>query len=283
MRRRVFGRGGEGGLGADGERGAVIQPGRVPRTSGRASQCSRSRSFMSSRNPRCAHRVVEGRRGSLDHLARGALACGAATPRVEEVVSKRFGDSKTGAATDHRVGILRVEAWVDGVAHPMSGGTPAHSRLAAQMIGEPSRVIGDGPGGVHSSDQKVRPRKIRFASYPDVVVVCGEVETHAGDPNAVLNPTVLVEVLSDSTEDWDRGGKFVRYRKLTTLRDYVLVSQQERNIEVRSRRDDGVWEMREAGEGETIPLASFAEPLSVDHVYRGVTLTTAPTGEHGAA
>jgi Uma2 family endonuclease len=174
---------------------------------------------------------------------------------------------------------LRHE-WFDGVAYAMAGGSPAHSRLAAQMIVELARVIGDGPCGIHTSDQKVRSRKMRFATYPDVVVVRGEVETHPDDPNAVLNPTVLVEVLSDSTEDWDRGGKFVRYRKLVSLRDYVLVSQRERRIEVHSRRADGVWEMREVVEGETVPLASFAEALVVDRIYRGVTLAHAPTGEH---
>ncbi len=147
------------------------------------------------------------------------------------------------------------------------------------MIGELLRITGDGPCGVHTSDQKVRPHEGRFASYPDVAVVCGDVQTHPDDPNAILNPTVLVEVLSDSTEDWDRGGKFARYRKLPTLRDYVLVSQHERRVEVFSRRDDGVWELREAGEGERVPLASFAEPVEVDRVYRGVTLTPTPTGE----
>ncbi len=169
--------------------------------------------------------------------------------------------------------------WVDGVAYAMAGGTPAHSRLAAQVIGELLRVVGDGPCGVHTSDQKVRARSIRFASYPDVAVVCGEVETHPDDPSAILNPTVLVEVLSDSTEDWDRGGKFVRYRKLESLRDYILVSQHERRVEVHSRRDDGVWEMREAVEGEVVPLASFPVPLQVDRIYRGVTLTPASSSE----
>jgi len=172
--------------------------------------------------------------------------------------------------------------WVDGVAYAMAGGTPAHALLASRMIVELARILGDGPCNAYTADLKVRPRKIRFASYPDVAVVGGEVETHPDDPNAILNPTLLVEVLSDSTEDWDRGGKFVRYRKLATLRDYVLVSQHERRIEVHSRRADGVWEMREAGEGETLPLASFTGVIEVDRVYRGVTLTPAPTGPHRA-
>ncbi len=167
---------------------------------------------------------------------------------------------------------LRHE-WVDGVAYAMAGGTPAHSRLSAQMIGELLRLIGDGPCGVHTSDQKVRPRRGRFATYPDVAVVCGELETHPDDPNAILNPTVLVEVLSDSTEVWDRAGKFRRYRKLSSLRDYVLVSQHERCIEVYSRGEGDVWELREAGEGESVPLSSLRGALEVDRVYRGVTLT----------
>ena len=166
--------------------------------------------------------------------------------------------------------------WVDGVAYAMAGGTPAHSRLSAQMIGELIRVIGDDPCGVHTSDLKIRPERIRFASYPDVAVVCDEVQTHPDDRNAVLNPTVLVEVLSDSTETWDRTGKFRRYRALATLRDYVLVSQHERRIEVYSRRDDGVWELREAGEGESLPLSAFGRSLEVDRVYRGVPLTPEP-------
>ena len=175
---------------------------------------------------------------------------------------------------------LRHE-WVDGVAYAMAGGTPAHSRLAAQMIVELARILGDGPCGVHTSDLKVRPKGSRFATYPDVAVVCGDVETHPDDPNAVLNPTVLVEVLSDSTESWDRTGKFRRYRKLPSLRDYVLVSQHERRIEVYSRRDDGVWELREAGDGESVPLSAFQRAIEVERVYRGVTLTPETARERG--
>ena len=170
--------------------------------------------------------------------------------------------------------------WVDGVVYAMAGGTIAHSRLSAQMIGELIRVIGDGPCGVHTSDQKIRGS--RFASDPDVAVVCGEVETHDDDPNAIINPTVLVEVLSDSTEPLGRTGKFRRYRKLASLKDYVLVSQHERCIEVYSRRDDDVWELREATAGESVPLSAFRGSIEVDRVYRGVTLTPAPTGERPA-
>ena len=175
---------------------------------------------------------------------------------------------------------LRYE-WVDGVAYAMAGGSPAHSLLCSRILVELARILGEGPCNAYTSDLKIRPRKIRFASYADVAVVCGEVEAHEDDPNAILNPTVLVEVLSDSTESWDRTGKFKRYRKLETLRDCVLVSQHERSIEVYSRGASGVWELREAGEGESAPLSAFPDGLDVDRVYRGVTLTPAPVRTRG--
>jgi Uma2 family endonuclease len=173
-------------------------------------------------------------------------------------------------ATDQR------HEWVDGVAYAMAGGPPTHSLLCSRVLVELARILGDGPCNAYTSDLKVRPRNICFASYPDVAVVCGEVETHEDDPNAILNPTVLVEVLSDATETWDRTGKFRRYRKLDALRDYVSVSPYERCIEVYSRGARGVWELREAGEGESAPLSSFPVGIDVDRVYRGVALTTAP-------
>jgi len=106
-----------------------------------------------------------------------------------------------------------------------------------------------------------------------VAVVCGELETHDDDPNAVLNPTVLVEVLSDSTGSSGRTGKFRRYRGLATLRDYVLVSQHERCIEVYSRDAEGGWVLREGADGESVALEALGGALEVDRVYRNVTLT----------
>jgi len=166
--------------------------------------------------------------------------------------------------------------WVDGVVYAMSGGTLAHNHLGAQIIGELLRLIGDRPCRVFTSDQKTRPSRVRFAAYPDVTVVCGEPIVHDDDPNAVTNPIVLVEVLSDSTEGWDRAGKFRRYRKLASLQHYVLVSQHERCIEVYSRANDGTWIFSEALEGESAALEALGGSLDVDRVYRNVALTALP-------
>jgi Uma2 family endonuclease len=169
--------------------------------------------------------------------------------------------------------------WVDGYVYAMSGGTLAHNQLSAQIIMELGRLVEGRPCRVFTSDQKTRPRGIRFASYPDVTVVCGKPITHADDPHAVVNPLVLVEVLSDGTEQWDRTGKFRRYRKLESLQHYVLVSQHERCVEVYTRGADHAWVLREATEGETIALAALDGALDVDRIYRDVELTPAPDRE----
>jgi Uma2 family endonuclease len=95
----------------------------------------------------------------------------------------------------------------------------------------------------------------------------------AGDRNAVTNPTVLIEVLSDSTEDYDRAGKFDSYREILSLQEYVLVSHHEPLIEVFRRRDDADWIRTAARAGGSVPLESIACTLQVDRVYRDVTLS----------
>jgi Uma2 family endonuclease len=98
-------------------------------------------------------------------------------------------------------------------------------------------------------------------------VVCGKRETASDDPEGIVNPTVVVEVLSDSTEADDRGEKFAHYRTLRSLQEYVLVAQRAQRIEV-FRRDGNQWAYLEAGPGGTIALESIGATLSVDDIYR---------------
>jgi Uma2 family endonuclease len=101
--------------------------------------------------------------------------------------------------------------------------------------------------------------------------VCGQLEVDADDPDGVLNPTILVEVLSDSTEAYDRGAKAAHYRRIPSLREYVLVSQHEPLIEVYRRNERGNWELvAEARATERAELTSCGAPiaLDVDAIYR---------------
>lgn len=163
--------------------------------------------------------------------------------------------------------------WLDGVvydleAQRMAGGTPERAALTAavtamlvvQLHGKPCRVF--------SSDLRVRIAATGLSTYADAAVVCTKLETSGEDKNAVTNPVLVVEVLSDSTEAYDRGEKFAHYRRIPALQEYVLVSQHEPRIEVWHRNERGRWELaQEAGPGEVATLASIGGGLAVDEVY----------------
>lgn len=154
-----------------------------------------------------------------------------------------------------------------GDVFAMAGGTPEHGRLAANMIYELRRALEGRPCVVLTSDVRVRIRATDRSTYPDVSVVCGRIEPAADDPDAIGNPVVIVEVLSDSTEADDRGEKFAHYRRLPSLVEYVLVSQRAPRIEV-YRREGNRWALTEAAAGESLTLESIGASIAVDAVYR---------------
>jgi Uma2 family endonuclease len=158
--------------------------------------------------------------------------------------------------------------WLNGEVFDMAGGTIEHGALAANTIGELLRLLRGRPCRVYTSDVRVRVAATGLATYPDASVVCGKLERDPEDDNTVLNPVVLVEVLSDSTEAYDRGEKFAHYRRIDSLRDYVLVSQREPLLEHYARNDDGTWTLREARAGQAVRLTGVPGELAVDEVFR---------------
>ena len=162
--------------------------------------------------------------------------------------------------------------YLRGEVFAMAGGTPRHSALAAAIIVALSTALADGPCLVFTSDLRVRIEATDLSTYPDVIVVCGPLETATDDPNAALNPTLIVEVLSESTEAYDRGQKFSHYRQIPSLREYLLVSQHEPRLEAYAKNEAGRWELAEAGPGERLALSSLTGvELDVDRVYRAVS------------
>jgi Uma2 family endonuclease len=163
--------------------------------------------------------------------------------------------------------------WLDGVVYDMealgmSGGTPDHAALAAAVAALLVAGLRGKRCRVFSADLKVRVPATGLSTYPDVSVVCGKLEAAIDDTNAVTNPTVIVEVLSDSSEAYDRGKKFAHYRRLASLREYVLIAQYEKRIEVWRKNEAAQWALaQEAGAGEQAELASIGCSLPVDDVY----------------
>lgn len=157
--------------------------------------------------------------------------------------------------------------YLDGQIYAMAGGTPEHAALAAAVIGLLFGALRGGSCRAHDSDLRVRVRATGLTTYPDVTVVCGRRELSPEDPHAVTNPTLIVEVLSKSTEDYDRGDKFEHYQRLESLRQYVLVSHRERAVEVFTRGADGAWSARVAREGEVAELDAIGARLDVRELY----------------
>jgi Uma2 family endonuclease len=157
--------------------------------------------------------------------------------------------------------------YLDGQIYAMAGGTPEHAALAAAVIGLLFPQLRVGPCRALDADLRVRVRATGLATYPDVTVVCGPRELDPDDPNAVTNPTLVVEVLSPSTEDYDRGDKFEHYKRLPSLQQYVIVSHREHRIEVWSRTPRSDWTHAIAHNGDKAELSSIGASLDVRELY----------------
>jgi Uma2 family endonuclease len=160
--------------------------------------------------------------------------------------------------------------FLDGEIYAMAGGSLQRAVLAGNVISALGRQLRDRPCVVASSDLKVRVMATGLTTYPDVTVICGPAEPDPKSRHVVLNPTLVVEVTSDSTEEWDRGEKLEHYQGIASLQACVLVSHRQRRIEVRVRAEDGAWRSQSAGPGAELALPLHGATLAVDEVYRNV-------------
>jgi Uma2 family endonuclease len=155
-----------------------------------------------------------------------------------------------------------------GEVFAMAGGSMRHNALCAAVI-EALRGQLRGRCVVLTSDQRVVASQRERYVYPDVSIVCGSVATEPGTTDVLANPTILVEVLSESTEQYDRGLEWEGYQRIESLTDYVLVSQSERRIEHFRRDRTRTWTYQFAAEGERLVLSNDSV-LDVDAIYAGV-------------
>jgi Uma2 family endonuclease len=156
--------------------------------------------------------------------------------------------------------------YVDGEIFAMAGGTHEHSLIGQNVAGELRSALLERPCRVHGSDLKLKTAAGKY-HYADAFVICGPPVFEDETRDVVQNPKVIVEVLSDSTERYDRGDKFASYRTIGTLVDYVLVSQTAVLVEHFHRLADGTWLYRALGAGETLVLPSLECEIPVDRLY----------------
>jgi len=159
--------------------------------------------------------------------------------------------------------------FLDGQVWAMAGGSPEHGAIAANVIVLLGSQLRDRPCRVFTSDVRIRVKATGLATYPDVSVVCGRQESDPDDRhgNTVINPRVVVEVLSPSTEDYDRGEKLAHYKQIPSLQEIVLVAHEERRIEL-WRREADHWILDVIRGEQSATIASIGCALTPREVYR---------------
>jgi Uma2 family endonuclease len=155
-----------------------------------------------------------------------------------------------------------------GEVFAMAGGSPRHNFLSNAMGAELRAALRGRGGHVFSSDQRISAKEGERYVYADAVVACGGMRMEPGTTDVLANPKVIVEVLSRSTEAYDRGDKWDAYQRLPSLTDYLLVSQAAAQIEHFKREADGSWRYRLIEAGQIVTLSNGAT-LAIDAVYEG--------------
>jgi len=155
-----------------------------------------------------------------------------------------------------------------GQIFAMTGGSPKHSQICVNVIRRVAEAIDHRDCRCFESNMKLEITHPRAFVYPDVMVVCGDVELARGTTDAVVNPVLIVEVLSPSTESFDRGKKFEYYRRVPSLREYVLVSQETPRVESYYKEDQSHWTYTVTkGLDQSIPIRTLDRELALGDLY----------------
>jgi Uma2 family endonuclease len=166
--------------------------------------------------------------------------------------------------------------YIAGRVFVMSGATRRHNLIAGNLYREINSQLRGRPCEAYVSDMRVKVAPTGMYTYPDIVALCGEPRLEDAHGDTLLNPAVIVEVLSESTEAYDRGEKFAHYRRLETLREYVLVAQNKVCVEHYGRRGEE-WVLSEISDPEgTLHLPSIDCRVSVAAIYEKVDFPAQP-------
>jgi Uma2 family endonuclease len=172
--------------------------------------------------------------------------------------------------------------YVDGQIIDMAGGTGRHSQIIANLIGSAWSRLRGKECDIHDSNLRVRyGRRVQYG-YPDALIVCGppQYDSTAPRETTLLNPRVLIEVLSDSTEAYDRGRKFARYREIDSFVEYLLIDSDRASVDVYRRQPSGLWSLQPyVGLAAIVPIESVGIELPLTEVYAGVEFPPDPEDE----
>jgi len=163
--------------------------------------------------------------------------------------------------------------YFNGEVFAMGGASPSHALIVTNIVSELRGQLKKRPCVVYSTDLRVKVAPTGLYTYPDVVVVCGKALFDDDQKDTLLNPALIVEVLSESTKDYDRGGKFEHYRTVESFKEYVLVAQDKHHVEHFVRQPDRRWLLSETNRIEdTLDLTSIGCRLALAEVYDKVEM-----------
>lgn len=165
----------------------------------------------------------------------------------------------------------------DGQLFAMAGGTIEHGIIGGNVLTEIGTQFKSKESSCFplNSDVRLHVRQGNKIFYPDVMIVCNKIERSETEKNSITNPTVIVEVLSDTTESYDRGDKFYFYQQIPTFKEYILVSQNKPQIDVFKRGTENMWAFkRYQAENKILKIESIDVDISFDLIYRNVSLNT---------
>ncbi len=160
--------------------------------------------------------------------------------------------------------------YFDGDIFAMTGGSLNHNRIGRNIVRQLGNRLEGSPCENFVGDMRVKIDKLDMYTYPDIVVVCGNIELEKmGGLETLLNPTVIMEILSDSTEAYDRGKKFTHYRLIPSLQEYILISQHFCNVERFIRGDNGIWQILNpcTDMDQTVKIESIDCELLLSDIY----------------
>jgi len=166
---------------------------------------------------------------------------------------------------------LEKHEYIDGQIYAMSGGSVNHGRIAIQLTTLLFNHLEDSSCETGNSDLRIKIAETNNYIHPDISVTCDDRDKTT--TQYITYPCLIVEVLSDSTEAYDRSGKFRLYRNNPALQDYLLVSTARIEIDLYQKNDAGEWLIINYQAGDTITLKSLDLSFPIEHVYRGLTLT----------
>ena len=187
-------------------------------------------------------------------------------------------------AIDYKKQKISIEAYLEmenaaiekheyykGEVFAMSGAKLPHVKISVNILATLSLKLRGKKCQPYNSDMRVHIESNTLFTYPDISIVCGEVLTLNNDEYNVLNPTVIVEVLSPSTKNYDRGEKFRLYRDINTLKEYMLVDSESMHVEVFRLNEKNHWELEEYNDaGSSIQIKAINENILMTEIYEGV-------------